>query len=192
MRYRYTLARIAAAVGLVGSGTALVAIGAAPAGAANSAPTDQLSSNFALAVGPSAQLAALSEPGCHLGNGVQHVFYVGFDNFHLRRDNSNTVANNGDDNHNTDRNTPATSSRCRRSTTSCAARERRGNGYAAEHHLRGVTGHQPSHAADLAHLGRLHVGLQRRIRRPERHRHGPEQPRGVQRRPPTRHRRRTR
>ena len=25
-----------------------------------------------------------------MGNGVQHVFYIGFDNFHLRRDNSNT------------------------------------------------------------------------------------------------------
>jgi hypothetical protein len=107
MGYRYTLARIAAAVGLVGSGTAMVGIGASPAGAANSSSTDQVSSNFALAVGPSGQLAALSEPGCHLGNGVQHVFYIGFDNFHLRRDNSNNVANNGDNNHNTDLNIPS-------------------------------------------------------------------------------------
>jgi hypothetical protein len=107
MGYRHTLARIAAAVGLVGTGTALVGIGVAPAGAANSPSPDQLSSNFALAVGPSAQLAALSEPGCHLGNGVQHVFYIGFDNFHLRRDNSNSVANNGDNNLNTDLNIPS-------------------------------------------------------------------------------------
>jgi hypothetical protein len=107
MGYRHALARVAAAVGLVGTGTALVGIAATPAGAATAPSPGQLSSNFALAVGPSAQLAALSEPGCHLGNGVQHVFYIGFDNFHLRRDNSNSVANNGDDNHNTDANIPS-------------------------------------------------------------------------------------
>jgi hypothetical protein len=91
----------------VASGTAFVGVGVVPAGAANAPSTDRVSSNFALAVGPSAQLTALSEPGCHLGNGVQHVFYIGFDNFHLRRDNSNNVANNGDNNHNTDTNIPS-------------------------------------------------------------------------------------
>jgi hypothetical protein len=45
--------------------------------------------------------------GCQLGNGVQHVFYIGFDNFHLRRDNSNSVANGGDQNDNTDTNIPS-------------------------------------------------------------------------------------
>ena len=45
--------------------------------------------------------------GCQLANGVQHVFYIGFDNFHLRRDNDNTVANDGDNNHNTDTNIPS-------------------------------------------------------------------------------------
>src|SRR5262249_57030644 len=62
------------------------------------------SSNFALAVGPSATLDAIrTQSGCTFGNpAVQHVFYIGFDNFHLRRDNANTVANNGDDNNNTD------------------------------------------------------------------------------------------
>jgi hypothetical protein len=35
------------------------------------------------------------------------LFYLGFDNFHLRRDNSNNVANNGDDNLNNDLNIPS-------------------------------------------------------------------------------------
>ena len=43
--------------------------------------------------------------GCQLSNGVKQVFYIGFDNFHLRRDNSNSVANDGDENNNTDTST---------------------------------------------------------------------------------------
>ena len=64
-----------------------------------------LSSNFAVAVGPSQLMG--TGTGCQLANGVQHVFYIGFDNFHLRRDNDNTVANDGDNNHNTDTNIPS-------------------------------------------------------------------------------------
>ncbi len=87
------------------SATALSTITAVPVLAAPVGPTSALSSNFALAVGPSQLMATGS--GCALANGVQHVFYIGFDNFHLRRDNSNTVANDGDENHNTDLNIPS-------------------------------------------------------------------------------------
>lgn len=60
-----------------------------------------------IAVGPSDGVLLSSGSGCQLGNGVEHVFYIGFDNFHMRRDNSSTVANNGDDNRNTDANIPS-------------------------------------------------------------------------------------
>lgn len=97
----------AAAVGSLTYG--LLAVGAVPSTAAPVPPVatkaTPLSSNLAVAVGPSATLAA-SPSGCQLANGVQHVFYLGFDNFHLRRDNSNTVANNGDRNRNSDLNIP--------------------------------------------------------------------------------------
>ena len=45
--------------------------------------------------------------GCQLANGVKQVFYIGFDNFHLRRDNDNAVANDGDENNNTNTNIPS-------------------------------------------------------------------------------------
>jgi hypothetical protein len=97
-------ARVAAAVGIVASGTSFLMSGSAPASAAPTA--DAVSPNMAIAVGPPGATLLSTPGGCHL-NGVQHVFYIGFDNFHLRRDNSNTVANNGDDNHNTDTNIPS-------------------------------------------------------------------------------------
>jgi len=58
------------------------------------------------AVGP-APLADVTNGSCTLANGVQHVVFVGFDNFHLRRDNANSIANNGDGNLNTDLNIPS-------------------------------------------------------------------------------------
>ena len=33
--------------------------------------------------------AATSGNGCKLGNGIQHIVYIQFDNVHLRRDNPN-------------------------------------------------------------------------------------------------------
>jgi hypothetical protein len=79
---------------------------AALPGDASALSDSALSSNFAVAVGPS-QLMATPGGGCQLANGVKQVFYIGFDNFHLRRDNSNSVANDGDENNNTDTNIPS-------------------------------------------------------------------------------------
>jgi LPXTG-motif cell wall-anchored protein len=81
---------------------------AGPSSAATAASTaaGPLSGNMSFAVGP-AQTTAAVQSGCQLANGVKHVFYLGFDNFHLRRDNSNDVADNGDDNLNNDLNIPS-------------------------------------------------------------------------------------
>jgi hypothetical protein len=112
--------RVVAAVGLVAGASATVATSSATsATAASNAASDWvLSPNMAIAVGP-AGATLTSSPGCNLG-GAQHVIYVGFDNFHLRRDNSNTVANNGDDNHTPTPPSRAISSRFPRCTTSSA------------------------------------------------------------------------
>ncbi|HZQ84027.1 MAG TPA: hypothetical protein VFA83_04275 [Acidimicrobiales bacterium] len=94
------MVRVGAAVGMVAAASSVLA--SPQARAASSAATDwRLSQDFAVAVGPS-NATFEAAPGCNLGPSVQHVVYVGFDNFHMRRDNSNTVANNGDDNRNTD------------------------------------------------------------------------------------------
>ena len=37
--------------------------------------------------GPAAAEAAQGK--CHLGNGIEHIVYIQFDNVHLRRDNPN-------------------------------------------------------------------------------------------------------
>ena len=42
----------------------------------------------AIALGQPAN-AAPAQHRCHLGNGIEHVFYLQFDNVHLRRDNPN-------------------------------------------------------------------------------------------------------
>jgi hypothetical protein len=98
LRLHGKIGRVGAAVGMVAAASSVLA--AQSAHAASSADW-QLSQNFTVAVGPS-NATLTSAPGCNLGPSVQHVVYVGFDNFHMRRDNSNTVANNGDDNRNTD------------------------------------------------------------------------------------------
>jgi hypothetical protein len=112
MRRCGPLLRILAATGVLSSGL-VIAVGApsdaAPSTAASlsSSAAAPLSSNFALAVGPATASNNPLEPGCQLANGVSHVFYLGFDNFHLRRDNSNSTANNGDNNYNTDLSIPS-------------------------------------------------------------------------------------
>jgi hypothetical protein len=105
MRRRLSLLRTLAAAATTAS--ALTAITSSPAQAAALDPSGQLSPNFAIAVGPTQAQLMSSTTGCQLGNGVQHVFYIGFDNFHLRRDNANSVANDGDENGNTDLNIPS-------------------------------------------------------------------------------------
>jgi len=84
------------------SATAAPAAPAAPAARAASAAKP-----FSVAVGPARSMADITNGQCQLGNGVKHVFLVGFDNFHLRRDNANSIANNGDGNLNTDLNIPS-------------------------------------------------------------------------------------
>ncbi|HWE56963.1 MAG TPA: hypothetical protein VG435_15745 [Acidimicrobiales bacterium] len=111
IRRRATRRPIPIVAALAASASSVVfQTGAASAAVPAPGATDRLSSNFALAVGPSAGLPTTTrtQTGCTFGNSaVQHVFYIGFDNFHLRRDNANTVANNGDDNNNTDLNIPS-------------------------------------------------------------------------------------
>lgn len=111
MRLHQKIVRAGAAAGLVAAATSALAAPSATAAAngANGAATDSgwaLSQNFAIAVGPSSATLTAA-PGCNLGPNVQHVVYVGFDNFHLRRDNNQTVANNGDDNRNADLSIPS-------------------------------------------------------------------------------------
>lgn len=96
----------AVAVAALSAG-ALVATAGSGAAASTSAFTGKVSANVDLAVGPARSPADLTQSGCKLGNGVKHVFYLGFDNFHLRRDDSNSVANDGDDNKNTDTDIPS-------------------------------------------------------------------------------------
>jgi hypothetical protein len=107
MRARAALIGVAASFAVVaGPLTAVTSTaGASEPLTSGSSSGSSLSSNFALAVGPSQLMS--TGTGCQLANGVQHVFYVGFDNFHLRRDNSNSVANDGDQNDNTDTNIPS-------------------------------------------------------------------------------------
>jgi LPXTG-motif cell wall-anchored protein len=104
MRTLHLLARTAAAA-MACSG--MVAVGPATAASAAPTPSATLAPDMTLAVGPSAAAPTASPSGCQLANGVQHVFYLGFDNLHLRRDNANDVANNGDDNDNSDLDIPS-------------------------------------------------------------------------------------
>lgn len=104
-RVRPILCAVAAA-GVLPFGTLVAIASPGSAAASSSAQPGPLSANMAIAVGPDATLAS-SQSGCQLANGVQHVFYIGFDNFHLRRDNANSVANNGDENYNNDLNIPS-------------------------------------------------------------------------------------
>lgn len=108
MPLRRRLLRVVAATSTLPIATLVAASSATAAGApaARSAAPTSLSSDFALSVGPSATYTS-TPTGCSLAHGVQHVFYIGFDNFHLRRDNSNSVAANGDDNYNTDTGIPS-------------------------------------------------------------------------------------
>jgi hypothetical protein len=90
------------------TGTANASAAGTQAPVASKETAYTIAPNMTIAVGKDPALASAStEPGCTLANGVQHVFYIGFDNFHLRRDNANNVANNGDDNLNTDLNIPS-------------------------------------------------------------------------------------
>jgi hypothetical protein len=107
---RSILVRIAAAAAICATSLSTVTTSAQAAALSGgngtvSGGNGALSSNFAIAVGPSQLMGTTT--GCQLANGVKQVFYIGFDNFHLRRDNDNTVANDGDENHNTDTNIPS-------------------------------------------------------------------------------------